>query len=140
MNNNGFIIFSSIRGTFASMVMLSVNSGILIGYILGTFLSYYVVPFMALILPFSYFMLVFLFVYDSPMHLISKGKFEAAERSFRYYKNVKDSDSLNDQTIAMAEFKNIKMTLTDDNDKPDKITIKDFCKCINICIISIHLN
>lgn len=110
------------------MVMLSVNSGILIGYILGTFLSYYVVPFMVLILPFSYFMLVFLFVYDSPMHLISKGKFAAAERSFRYYKNVKDSD----QTIAMAEFKNIKMTLTDDNDKPDKITINDFCKCINI--------
>lgn len=121
-------MFYSIRGTFASMVMLSVNSGILIGYILGTYLSYYVVPFMVLILPLSYFIFVLLFVYDSPMHLISKGKFTAAERSFRYYKNVKDSDSLSDQATAMAEFKNIRMTLTDDNDEPDKITIKDFCK------------
>lgn len=123
-------MFYSIRGTFASMVMLSVNSGILIGYILGTYLSYYVVPFMVLILPLSYFIFVLLFVYDSPMHLISKGKFTAAERSFRYYKNVKDSDSLSDQATAMAEFKNIRMTLTDDNDEPDKITIKDFCKWI----------
>ncbi|KAH8403094.1 hypothetical protein KR222_004966 [Zaprionus bogoriensis] len=117
---------ANIRGTFASMVMLSVNSGILIGYILGTHLSYYVVPFIVLILPVSYFVSVLLFVQDSPMHLIRKGKFTAAERSFRYYRNIKDSDSLSDQAVAMAEFKNIKMTLTDGNDKVEKITIKDF--------------
>lgn len=119
------------------MVMLSVNGGILIGYILGTYLSYFVVLFMALVLPFSYFMLVFMFVYDSPMHLISKGKFEAAEKSFRYYKNVKDSDNLSDQANAMAEFKNMKMSLTKDDDNPDKITIKDFCKCMHISRVTL---
>ncbi|KAL7741778.1 hypothetical protein ACLKA6_000386 [Drosophila palustris] len=117
---------ANIRGTCATMVMLSVNTGILIGYILGTHVSYYVVPFMVLILPLSYFVFVLLFIRDSPMHLISKGKFSAAEQSFRYYKNIKDSDSLSDQAIAMAEFKNMKVALTNDDNQIDKVTIKDF--------------
>jgi len=120
--------FHSIRGTCATMVMLSVNTGILIGYILGTHVSYYVVPFIVLILPLSYFVFVLLFIRDSPMHLISKGKFSAAEKSFRYYKNIKDSDSVSDQAIAMAEFKNMKVALTKEDNLLDKVTLKDFGK------------
>lgn len=110
------------------MVMLSINTGILIGYILGTHVSYYVVPIMVLILPLTYFVFVLLFIRDSPMHLIRQGKFSAAEESFRYYKNIRDSDSLSDQAIAMAEFKNIKLALTNDDNQLDKVTIRDFCK------------
>ncbi|KAH8391912.1 hypothetical protein KR215_009165, partial [Drosophila sulfurigaster] len=117
---------ANIRGTCATMVMLSVNTGILIGYIVGTHVSYYVVPFIVLILPLSFFISVLLFIRDSPMHLINKGKFTAAEASFRYYKNIKDSDSLSDQATAMAEFKDMKMTLTNEDNQLDKVTIKDF--------------
>ncbi|KAH8263048.1 hypothetical protein KR044_003680 [Drosophila immigrans] len=117
---------ANIRGTCATMVMLSVNTGILIGYILGTHVSYYVVPFIVLILPLSYFILVLCFIRDSPMHLIAKGKFAAAEESFRYYKNIKDSDSLSDQATALAEFKDMKMALTKEDNLLDKVTIKDF--------------
>lgn len=63
------------------------------------------------------------------MQLIRKLRFAAAEKSFRYYKNIKDSDSLDKQTLAMLEFENIKLKLTNGDDNvPDKVSLKDFCK------------
>ncbi|XP_017858724.1 PREDICTED: facilitated trehalose transporter Tret1-like [Drosophila arizonae] len=117
---------ANIRGTLASMVMLSVNIGILLGYILGTHLAYYSVPFVVLLCPLSYFALILLFIRDSPMQLIREQRFAAAEKSFRYYKNIKDSDSLDKQSLATLEFENIKMKLTNEDDMPDKVSLKDF--------------
>ncbi|XP_064541819.1 facilitated trehalose transporter Tret1-like [Drosophila montana] len=116
----------NIRGTLASMVMLSVNIGILLGYILGTHLAYHIIPFVVLIGPLSYFILVLLFIRDSPMHLIRKGKLEAAKKSFMYYKNIKTSDSSIEQTRAANEFDNMRLTLTKDDNMPDTLSLNDF--------------
>lgn len=132
-------VIYSIRGTLASMVMLSVNIGILLGYILGTHLAYHIIPFVVLIGPLSYFILVLLFIRDSPMHLIRKGKLEAAKKSFMYYKNIKISDSSIEQTRAANEFDNMRLTLTKDDNMPDTLCLKDFCKW-SICVSLASIN
>ncbi|XP_041566229.1 facilitated trehalose transporter Tret1 [Drosophila elegans] len=118
---------ANIRGTFSAMVMLSVNVGILVGYIMGTHMAYYSIPWIVLILPLCYFISVLLFIKESPMHLIRIGKYSAAERSFRYYKNIKDSDNIHDQNRAMEEFEHMKISLTKGDPLKDAITFKDFC-------------
>lgn len=110
------------------MVMLSVNVGILLGYIMGTHLSYFTIPWIVLVLPIAYFVSVLLFIKESPMHLIRSGKYSEAERSFRYYKNIKGTDNINDQHRAMEEFDNMKAVLTKGDQLKDSITFKDFCK------------
>lgn len=62
------------------------------------------------------------------MHLIRVGKYAAAEKSFRYYKNIKDSDNINDQNRAMEEFEDMKVALKKGNGLNEAITLKDFCK------------
>lgn len=110
------------------MVMLSVNVGILVGYIMGTHLAYYSIPWIVLLLPLCYLISVLLFIQESPMHLIRVGKYAAAEKSFRYYKNIKDSDNINDQNRAMEEFEDMKVALKKGNGLNEAITLKDFCK------------
>ncbi|XP_022232404.2 facilitated trehalose transporter Tret1 [Drosophila obscura] len=117
---------ANIRGTFSAMVMLSVNVGVLVGYIVGTHLPYYDIPWMVLALPLCYFISVLLFIRESPMHLIRMGKFAAAERSFRYYKNIKQRDNINEQQRALEEFEQMKLALTKGDDQQDAVTLKDF--------------
>ncbi|TDG53575.1 hypothetical protein AWZ03_000390 [Drosophila navojoa] len=97
---------AKIRGRLSSMVMLSVNMGILTGYILSTNVDYYVAPIFVLPLPVCYF-ISNLFLPETPFHLIKKGKFGAAEKSFRYYKNISDDDK-----SSMLEFEEMKLKLT----------------------------
>ncbi|XP_030079219.1 facilitated trehalose transporter Tret1-like [Drosophila hydei] len=113
---------AKIRGTFGSMVMLSVNVGVLLGYILGTHLAYHIIPFVVLILPVSYFISNLFFIRESPMHLIRKGKYSEAEQSFRYYKNIKEENQISE----MPEFEAMKETLTQSDKNSDKLTVKDF--------------
>ncbi|EDW85309.1 uncharacterized protein Dwil_GK18462 [Drosophila willistoni] len=117
---------ANIRGTFSAMVMLSVNVGVLVGYIMGTHLAYHLIPWLVLICPLSYFICVLLFIKESPMHLIRNGNFKSAEQSFRHYKNIKDSDPLSDQDKSMEEFEKMKIALTKGEEFQDKITLKDF--------------
>ncbi|KAH8412742.1 hypothetical protein KR009_005258 [Drosophila setifemur] len=118
---------ANIRGTFSAMVMLSVNVGVLVGYVMGTHMSYYTIPWIVLMFPAIYLVTVLLFIKESPMHLIRMGKYSAAERSFRYYKNIKDTDNINDQTQAMEEFDHMKIAMTKGDQLKDAVTLKDFC-------------
>lgn len=70
------------------MVMLSVNLGILVGYILSTYLAYHIVPFLAIILPIAYFV-ANLFLPETAPYLLRRSRLIAAEASFKYYKNRK---------------------------------------------------
>ncbi|XP_039502631.1 facilitated trehalose transporter Tret1 [Drosophila santomea] len=81
---------SNIRGALTSMVMLSVDLGILAGYILSTYLAYHVVPFLAIILPVAYFMANIMLPETAP-YLLRKSQLTAAENSFRYYRNQRSA-------------------------------------------------
>ncbi|XP_030554914.1 facilitated trehalose transporter Tret1 [Drosophila novamexicana] len=111
----GYIVFpifiseisdAKVRGRLSSFVMLSVNMGVLVGYILSTNVGYFTAPFCIIPLPICYF-ISNLFLPETPFHLINKGKFGAAEKSFRFYKNVRDDDKR-----SMLEFEDMKLMLT----------------------------
>ncbi|XP_034474253.1 facilitated trehalose transporter Tret1 [Drosophila innubila] len=113
---------AKIRGTLGAMVMLSVNIGILLGYIMGTHISFNITPFIVLIFPLSYFIFTLFFIRESPVHLIRKGKLSAAEKSFRYYKNIQDTS----QASVISEFEEMRKKLTEDEKLLHNVTIKDF--------------
>ncbi|EDV32163.1 uncharacterized protein Dana_GF14178 [Drosophila ananassae] len=81
---------SRIRGALTSMVMLSVDLGILAGYILSTYLAFHIVPFLAIILPVAYFIATFMLPETAP-YLLKHHHFTAAEKSFRYYRNQRSA-------------------------------------------------
>lgn len=104
--------------------MLSVNVGVLLGYILSTHLAYHIIPFVVLLLPIGYFITNLFFIRESPMHLIRKGRYSEAEKSFRYYKNIREDSQMSE----MHEFEAMKETLTQSYKNLDRVTVKDFCK------------
>ncbi|KAH8241434.1 hypothetical protein KR026_002911 [Drosophila bipectinata] len=83
---------SRIRGALTSMVMLSVDLGILAGYILSTYLAFHIVPFLAIILPVAYFIASLILPETAP-YLLKQSNVVAAEKSFRYYRNHRSSIS-----------------------------------------------
>ncbi|KAH8334199.1 hypothetical protein KR059_007444 [Drosophila kikkawai] len=83
---------SGIRGALTSMVMLSVDLGILAGYILSTYLAYHIVPFLGIIFPVSYFIANLLLPETAP-YLLKRSQLNAAENSYRYYRNQRDARS-----------------------------------------------
>lgn len=104
--------------------MLSVNIGVLLGYIMGSHIPFSITPFLVLIFPLSYFIFTLCFIRESPVHLIRKGKLQEAEKSFRYYKNIKDTD----RAAVISEFEDMKKKLTEDDKLVHSVTIKDFCR------------
>lgn len=70
------------------MMMLSVNFGVVVGFIMSTYLAYHVVPFLAITLPIAYF-LANLFLPETAPYLLKRSRLLAAEASFKYYQNQK---------------------------------------------------
>jgi len=65
-----------------------------------------------------------LFLPETPLYLITKGKFSAAEKSFRFYKNIKKMDS-----SSMIEFEDIKQKICKEQEMKEKsFNYKDFGK------------
>ncbi|KAH8403347.1 hypothetical protein KR222_011080, partial [Zaprionus bogoriensis] len=110
---------AKIRGRLGSMIMVSVNTGVLLGYILAANVEYFHAPFFIIPIPICYFV-GNLFLPETPFHLIRAGKFEAAEKSFRFYKNIDKTDK-----NSMLEFEEIKQALTQEQAIKD-YTLKDF--------------
>lgn len=83
------------------MMLLSVNTGTLVGYILSTHLDYYVVPIVGVSLPITYF-IASLFLPESAPYLLRQSRVKAAEESFRYYTNHKHGISTEFEELRLA--------------------------------------
>uniref|UniRef100_A0A1A9Z6K2 Major facilitator superfamily (MFS) profile domain-containing protein n=1 Tax=Glossina pallidipes TaxID=7398 RepID=A0A1A9Z6K2_GLOPL len=77
----------SIRGALSSMAMLMLSFGILAGYIMSTYLDYYVNPFIIVIFPLLYLIAATQFP-ETPQHLLRKHKISDARESFKFYRNI----------------------------------------------------
>lgn len=88
------------------MVMLSVNLGVLVGYILSTYLAYHIVPFLAIILPIAYFT-ANLFLPETAPYLLRRSQLTAAETSFRYYQNQKGGM----EQVSKANFDELRLAI-----------------------------
>ncbi|XP_037708825.1 facilitated trehalose transporter Tret1 [Drosophila subpulchrella] len=112
---------SNVRGRLGSIILLSVNTGVLAGYIVSTSFDYFTSPPFIIALPVCYFICIFLFP-ETPHHLIRKGKVEAAKKSFMFYKNITKDD-----IKAESEFEELKYLLTkEQNEKAKSFNYKDF--------------
>ena len=93
--------------------MLILNCGIVIGYILTSYINYTTVPFIVIGLPIIYIILMF-YLPDTPKYLLHKNQENEAEISLKFYKNyignTKDEFRLFNQ-----EFVNLKKSVTGNN-------------------------
>ncbi|KAH8417077.1 hypothetical protein KR222_002892 [Zaprionus bogoriensis] len=101
---------NNIRGALSSMAMMYVSFGMIVGYILTTYLSYYLMPCIAILLPVIY-LLAIIGLSETPQHLLRQGKDALAERSYYFYKNLpavgQDNESARDDA-AKKEFETFK--------------------------------
>ncbi|XP_036341275.1 facilitated trehalose transporter Tret1-like [Rhagoletis pomonella] len=77
-----------IRGALTSLAMMFYSCGILIGYILPSYLDYYVIPCIIIFLSIIYIVIMAFFP-ETPTSLMQRGKVEEAEIAFNFYKNLK---------------------------------------------------
>ncbi|KAH8283130.1 hypothetical protein KR054_012328 [Drosophila jambulina] len=112
---------TNVRGRLGSMILLSVNTGVLAGYIVSTHVDYFTAPPFIIALPVCYFICNFLFP-ETPHHLIRKGKIKAAKKSFMFYKNIKRDD-----IKAESEFDELEYLVTkEQTEKAKSFDYKDF--------------
>lgn len=106
-------------------MQVSFNTGILIGYIFGTFLGYSTVPYVMFVLP-TLFVFLFVFMPNTPQHLLRNGKIDEAETSLRFYRNCpmgRDTDEAKFQ----EEFERFKV-IAKQNAANQGLRLKDFSK------------
>ncbi|XP_023296254.1 facilitated trehalose transporter Tret1-like [Lucilia cuprina] len=110
----------NIRGTLSTMLMLSVNFGILTGFILSSYLDYHLIPFLTISLPIIYLVGSYFFP-ETPQHLLHKKNYNDAEKSFRFYRNCSsDHKPQSDNT-----FDNFKSNI-DKNNQETSLSYRDF--------------
>lgn len=80
------IAIDHIRGQLSSLMQVSFNSGILCGYILGTYLQYEIFPIVMYAFP-AFYLCIFAFMPNTAQHLLKENKIEEAEKSLRFYRN-----------------------------------------------------
>ncbi|XP_055713719.1 facilitated trehalose transporter Tret1-like [Phlebotomus papatasi] len=112
-----------IRGRLGSALIVSDNSGILIGYVIGSYMTISTFPYVVLTMV-TIFASTFLFFPETPYYLLLKNRPAEAEKSLKFYRgvtaNVKNRALLNFQ----AEFEKMK-NLVSSATKKDSVTMRD---------------
>lgn len=79
-----------IRGTLGSFFIFSINFGTLLTFIAGNYLEYKTVAYVMVALPII-FLIVFVFLPETPQFLIKCGKEKDAEKSLKFLRGCKSS-------------------------------------------------
>lgn len=106
------------------MLMLSVNFGVLIGFIVSSHIAYHIIPFCILVLPIIYLLLILMFP-ETPQYLLRKKKFTAAEESFRFYKNCGIDSKKDDHDNSFDQLKSVIETRSENA----SLSLRDFGEC-----------
>lgn len=112
-----------IRGQLGSFLMFGITSGMLLIFILGTFLDFFTTPLVILVLP-TIFLVSVMFLHDTPTSLLSRNKCDKAFESLRFYRS--DSGKVASEAVK-NEFELLKRALENKNE--EKLELKDFRKC-----------
>ncbi|XP_071565085.1 facilitated trehalose transporter Tret1-like [Temnothorax nylanderi] len=79
----------SIRGMLAAILVLSVNTGVLISYILGGIMSFHTFPVVVIALA-IFFFVTFIFLPESPAYLVRQNRMHEAIRALKWLKGGND--------------------------------------------------
>lgn len=109
------------------MFLLSLNSGIMVGYALSSIFDYKTVGWIVVGLPILGTILSASILSETPQFLLRNKKEQEARESFKFYRNFKNANS-KDKHDFEAEFESIKSSVTEALERDDKITLGDFSK------------
>lgn len=112
-----------IRGMLGSFMVFALSGGALLIFSVGTYVNFFFVPLMILILP-GVFLISLLFLHDTPTSLISRGKFDEAFEALRFYR-TSDREKFDNEHLQL-EFKILKQSFETKNE--EKLLMKDFCE------------
>lgn len=112
-----------IRGALGSLLFLSLASGILLVFILGAYLDYFLVPLVILVLPAAYFVSLF-FLYDTPVSLLARNKPNEAFKSLKFYRTCGVNEVANESVLEEFETMKTASKLKHEN----HLEVRDFCK------------
>lgn len=82
-----------VRGTLGSFFIFSINFGTLLMFVTGSYLSYTFVPKLMLALPIM-FALTFVFLPETPQHLLKCGKAKQAESSLKFLRGCRGANEV----------------------------------------------
>lgn len=133
--------YFSIRGALTAMAMMFFSTGLLSGYILATYLDYYLIPCIIVVLPIIY-LAGNLFLPETPQCLLKHGREKEAELSFNFYKNIdsqpkvsqgRSQESFTTQSsVAINEFKELKAVI-ELGGLSVPVTLRDFGRLKHKC-------
>lgn len=112
---------NSIRGQLGSFLVFGFTGGMLLIFVLGTFLDIFTVPLVILVLP-AIFMVSVVFLPDTPTSLLSRKKYDEALESLRFYRSSNGGKVVSE--AVKTEFELLKKALEDKNE--EKLMLKDF--------------
>ncbi|XP_055713718.1 facilitated trehalose transporter Tret1-like [Phlebotomus papatasi] len=99
----------SIRGSLGSYFAFSVCIGILLGFVIGGYVTFFISPYVVLA-----FICIFVFVFpyfpDTPQYLLLSGKVKDAEKSLRFFRGIGDSSTEGIPESVKAELEKLKST------------------------------
>lgn len=112
-----------IRGALSALLFLSLAAGILLVFILGAYLDYFLVPLVVLVLPVAYFLSLF-FLPDTPVSLLARSKPNEAFESLKFYRTCGAKEIANQSVL--EEFETMKAASKLKHES--HLEVRDFCR------------
>lgn len=103
------------------------NFGILLGFISGTFLSYFAVPLVSVTIP-VLFLISVAILPDTPYSLIRRNKLSEAEKSIVFYRTSQLKEKCMPEPVKL-EFETLKRSIENMNATRTKLELSDFSEC-----------
>lgn len=117
----------SIRGALGSFLVLFINLGILIGYLLGACVTYFWLNIILSLLPLI-FLLFFLTLPESPVWLARSARVDEATKALCWLKGLHMSKSEDEQQIS-SELDKLKPK---DDSQEQGASFMELCKSLNL--------
>lgn len=109
------------RGLFSTFLILNHGIGTLLGYIAGTYLSYFATPMVSLVLPIA-FTVAFWFYPETPQYLLTHNSHVKARKALEFFRAGVPGDEFDE------EFYHLEDTMKKRITKNNKFEMKDFSK------------
>lgn len=107
------------RGLFSTFLILNHGIGVLIGYIAGTYLSYFATPMVSLVLPIAFAASISFFP-ETPQYLLTHNKSIEARKALEFLRSGNPIETLNDEFQHLVETMKKRITMN------NKFEMKDF--------------
>lgn len=120
---------NQIRGGLGAVFPLVMYSGMLIMFIMGSYINFFTISIISGIIPLIAFLLMFILP-ETPHFLIQRNKFDQALKSLMFYRTCYADSSIEEIKKVEDEFEMIKNGIA--NITADKVQCKDFSKAFNL--------